>query len=110
MTSPERPGTTGNDLRWQQRRIFLIGLTAAAGWLDALAFIHLGKVFVSFMSGNLLFLGIGAGDGDGGLVLRAAAVLAAFLAGAGVGARLAGSLLVPDAQGPMRRALVVEAG
>src|SRR5918999_3254519 len=106
MTSPERPGTTGNDLRWQQRRIFLIGLTAAAGWLDALAFLHLGKVFVSFMSGNLLFLGIGAGTGDGGLTARAGAVLAAFLLGSAVGALLTGSKLVPGAAGsPLSRAL-----
>src|SRR3954454_22711341 len=54
-------------LQWQQRRALLIGLTAAAGWLDALAWIYLGKVFLSFMSGNLVFLGIAAGPGAGGL-------------------------------------------
>lgn len=34
----------GADLSWQSRRALLTGLTAAAGWLDALAFLNLGKV------------------------------------------------------------------
>ena len=110
MTSPRQPGSAiGADLSWQRRRVFLVGLTAAAGWLDALAFLYLGKVFISFMSGNLLFVGIGAGNGDGGLVVRAGAVLAAFLAGTAVGARLTGSRLVPGAQSPLVRTLLIEA-
>jgi uncharacterized membrane protein YoaK (UPF0700 family) len=110
MTTPTEPGVSGGaDLRWQHRRGFLIGLTAAAGWLDALAFLYLGKVFISFMSGNLLFVGIGAGNGDGGLVLRAGAVLAAFLVGTAIGARITGSQLVPGAQSPLGRTLLIEA-
>ncbi len=73
-----------------QRRAFLIGLTATAGTLDALAFLYLGKVFNSFQSGNVLFLGLGAGGGNWGLVVRASAVLAAFIAGAAAGSRLSG--------------------
>jgi uncharacterized membrane protein YoaK (UPF0700 family) len=95
---------------WDERRAFLIGLTGAAGTLDALAFLHLGKVFNSFQSGNVLFLGIGAGSGEWGLVVRAGAVLAAFVAGTAVGARLIGDRLSPDA--PSRagfRVLGVEA-
>jgi len=76
--------------RWDEQRAFLIGLTAAAGTLDALAFLYLGKVFNSFQSGNVLFLGLGAGAGNGGLVVRAGAVLAAFVAGAAAGSRLTG--------------------
>jgi len=85
------------DLRCQGRRVFLVGITAAAGWLDTLAFLYLGKVFISFMSGNLLFVGIGAGNGDGGLLVRAAAVLAAFLLATAIGARVSGRRLVPGA-------------
>src|SRR5215213_5380493 len=111
MTSPSEPGiVAGVDLQWQHRRAFLVGLTAAAGWLDALAFLHLGKVFVSFMSGNLLFVGIGAGEGDGGLVVRAGAVLGAFLLGTAFGARITGSLLVPGKPSPLRHTLLLEAG
>ena len=75
---------------WNEQRAFLIGLTAAAGTLDALAFLYLGKVFNSFQSGNVLFLGLGAGAGNGGLVVRAGAVLVAFVAGAAAGSRLTG--------------------
>src|SRR5436190_24315859 len=71
---------------WERRYPLLVGLTATAGTLDALAFLHLGKVFNSFQSGDVLFLGLGVGGGDGGLVVRAAAVLAAFVLGAAVGA------------------------
>jgi uncharacterized membrane protein YoaK (UPF0700 family) len=85
---------------WGDRRAFVVGLTAAAGTLDALAFLYLGKVFNSFQSGNVLFLGLGAGAGNGGLVVRAGAVLVAFVAGAAVGSRL----------GDKRRVLAVEAG
>ena len=111
MTSPNVPVPADHpDLFWQRRRFLLIGITAAAGWLDALAFLHLGKVFISFMSGNLLFLGIGAGDGDWALVLRAGVVLAVFLVGTAAGARLTGSRLAPAEHGPLRRTLAVEAG
>jgi uncharacterized membrane protein YoaK (UPF0700 family) len=97
-------------LRPQQQTFFLVTITAAAAWLDVLAFVHLGKVFLSFMSGNLLFLGIATGQGSGLLLARAATALAAFLAGSAVGARLAGSRLVPGTPGgEMRRTLLVEA-
>src|SRR4051812_47373365 len=105
MTAATQP-----DLRWQQRRGFLVGISASAGRVDVLAFLYFGKAFISFMSGNLLFLGIGAGNGGGGLVLRARAVLGPFLAVTAIGARLTGSGLVPGAVGPLRRALLLEAG
>lgn len=82
---------------WQERRAFLVGLTAAAGSLDALAFLYLGKVFNSFQSGNVLFLGLGAGAGNWGLVVRAGAVVLAFVVGAAAGARMVGSRLSPAA-------------
>jgi uncharacterized membrane protein YoaK (UPF0700 family) len=102
--------STGPDLRWQDRRAFLTCITAAAGWLDALAFLYLGKVFLSFMSGNLLFVGLGSANGDGDLLARAATALGAFLVGTTVGARLTGSRLAPgDARSPMGRTLALEA-
>jgi uncharacterized membrane protein YoaK (UPF0700 family) len=108
-TSPRQPDVgEAAALRWQTRRGFLFGLTAAAGWLDTLAFLYLGKVFISFMSGNLLFVGIGAGDGNGALVSRAGAALGTFLVATAVGARLTGSRVAPDAERPLRRALLIE--
>jgi uncharacterized membrane protein YoaK (UPF0700 family) len=108
MRSPEDT-TAAVDLRWQEHRSFLVALSAAAGWLDALAFLHLGKVFISFMSGNLLFVGIGAGDGDGPLVLRAGIVLLAFLVATAIGARITGSRLAAGEQSPLGRTLLIEA-
>lgn len=63
-------------------RLTLLLLTWVAGWVDALCFLGLGKVFTSFMSGNFLFLGIALGQGERDFLLRAAAALAAFLVGA----------------------------
>jgi uncharacterized membrane protein YoaK (UPF0700 family) len=102
--------STGVESSWQDRRAFLTCMTAAAGWLDALAFLYLGKVFLSFMSGNLLFVGLGSANGDGDLLARAATALVAFLVGTTVSARLTGSRLAPgDARSPMGRTLVLEA-
>jgi uncharacterized membrane protein YoaK (UPF0700 family) len=94
---------------WERHRTLLLGVTGAAGAIDALSFVHLGKVFTSFMSGNVLFLGLGAGDGDAGLVIRAGVALAAFFAGAVGGARLVGTHLVPAAPNRGRAALAIEA-
>jgi uncharacterized membrane protein YoaK (UPF0700 family) len=109
MTSPGQADVAGAAaLRWGTRRGFLLGLTAAAGWLDTLAFLHLGKVFISFMSGNLLFVGIAAGDGNGALLARAGAVLATFLVATAAGALLTGSRVAPEAEGLLGRALLIE--
>jgi uncharacterized membrane protein YoaK (UPF0700 family) len=99
----------GSEPGWIDRRAFLVGLTAVAGWVDALSFLFLGHVFTSFMSGNWLFLGLGAGGGDGGLVVRAAAAMAAFVVGGAAGARLVGPRLVPASAGrAIGRALLLE--
>jgi len=71
-------------------RIPLIALAALAGWIDALSFLYLGKVFTSFQSGNLIFLGLSAAQGDGGLLARAAVSLATFVAGSAIGSYLIG--------------------
>lgn len=68
----------------------LLLLSAVAGWLDALSFTELGKVFTSFQSGNLIFLGLGVDEGNGQLLVGAAVSLIAFLAGVALGAYLVG--------------------
>jgi uncharacterized membrane protein YoaK (UPF0700 family) len=82
---------------WERRYALLLGLTGTAGALDALSFVFLGKVFTSFQSGNVLFLGLGIGDANWGLVVRAAAVLTGFFVGTVVGARRIGTRLLPPA-------------
>jgi uncharacterized membrane protein YoaK (UPF0700 family) len=108
MHTPSRPDPPPQDQAWPRHLALLVGLTAAAGWLDVLTWIHLGKVFSSFMSGNLLFLGI-ATDGDGALLAHAAVALAAFLIGCAIGALLTGSRLSPGAALAMDRTLLLEA-
>jgi len=98
MPEAQRPPAA---LQWQRRRALLIGLTAVAGWLDALAWIYLGKVFLSFMSGNLLFLEVATGQAHAGLLARA---------GSALGGRLTGSRLAPGATAhPMIQTLRLEA-
>jgi uncharacterized membrane protein YoaK (UPF0700 family) len=84
-------------VNWERRYAFLLGLTATAGALDALAFVFLGRVFTSFQSGNVLFFGLGIGHADWGLVIRAGAVLAGFFVGTLAGARRVGTRLAPPA-------------
>jgi uncharacterized membrane protein YoaK (UPF0700 family) len=107
MTDHHAPAA-GRARGWERRYAFLLGLTGAAGALDALAFLHLGKVFNSFQSGNVLFVGLGLGDGDTGLVVRAVAVLFAFLVGAMAGARLAGARLPPGGASAELRVVAIE--
>jgi len=98
-------------MRGHDRNTFLIGITAAAGWLDALAFLHLGKVFNSIMTGNVVFLGLGIGNGNGGLVLRAGVALTAFAFGAFAGAQIVGPNLTTGAAAQrLPRALPIEGG
>lgn len=96
-------------MTWERRYPLLVALTGAAGALDALSFLFLGKVFTSFQSGNVLFLGLGIGQGDGGLTLRAGAVLAAFIAASAAGAHLVGRRLLPGATRTERTVLGIEA-
>src|SRR3954469_6995224 len=85
----------------------LVGLAAIAGWVDALSFIELGKVFTSFQSGNLIFLGVGVADGNGGLLGRAAVSLAVFVAGSAGGAYVLGRAGIHDLTGRAARAVLM---
>jgi uncharacterized membrane protein YoaK (UPF0700 family) len=74
------------------RGLLLIVLTVSSGAVDAISFLALGKVFTAFMTGNLVFLGIGiAGPGGprlaGPLVSLAAFALGVLLAGVVAGSR-----------------------
>jgi uncharacterized membrane protein YoaK (UPF0700 family) len=74
------------------RDLLLMGLTVSSGAVDAISFIALGKVFTAFMTGNLVFLGLGAADafGPGGPdILRVAAALLAFSGGVFLSTRVA---------------------
>jgi uncharacterized membrane protein YoaK (UPF0700 family) len=61
--------------------LVILLLTLNAGWVDALAFLSLGRVFASFLSGNFVFVGLGIAHGQSGLMIRAVVALVASFAG-----------------------------
>jgi uncharacterized membrane protein YoaK (UPF0700 family) len=56
-------------------------LAAGAGFVDAFVYVHVTPVFVANMSGNLVRLGISAGNGEWHGVAAAAIAIGGFLAG-----------------------------
>lgn len=74
-----------NSLRNGERALAL-ALTFVAGFVDSLGFIHLGGVFLSFMSGNTTRSATSMVDGDMSLAVLAGSCIALFLAGVILGA------------------------
>ena len=70
------------------RDLLLFGLTVASGAVDAISFLALGKVFTAFMTGNVVFLGLGVADAGGPDVPRVLIALGAFAAGVYVTTRI----------------------
>lgn len=60
-------------------------LSSLAGFVDAIGFIHLGGLFVSFMSGNSTRLGVSLQEGHWREAFKATGLIALFVAGAGAG-------------------------
>jgi uncharacterized membrane protein YoaK (UPF0700 family) len=69
------------------RDALLAALAVAAGSVDALAWLALGKVFSAFMTGNVVFVAVGLCSRDSVLALHAAIAVCAFGAGAFATAR-----------------------
>lgn len=63
-------------------------LTGAAGYVDAVSYLALGRVFTANMTGNTVLFGLALVQADGGAIVRTALALAAFVAGAAIGAWL----------------------
>lgn len=63
------------------RDLLLVGLTFSSGAIDAISFLALGKVFTAFMTGNVVFFGIGVAGAGGPDEPRVLIALAAFAAG-----------------------------
>jgi uncharacterized membrane protein YoaK (UPF0700 family) len=64
-------------------------LSALAGYVDGIGFLHLGGLFVSFMSGNSTQMGVSLAEGNWWGAAAALGLIALFVAGAA-----AGSLIV----------------
>ena len=67
----------------------LLVLTMVTGLVDAVSYLELGHVFVANMTGNVVFLGFAAAGAPGLSAAASLAAIAAFLAGALAGGRLA---------------------
>lgn len=76
-------------------------LSALAGYIDGIGFIHLGGLFISFMSGNSTRLGVSAAAADWPKALQALGLIVLFVIGAA-----AGSLIVLG-RGKQRQALLL---
>lgn len=66
--------------------VLILLLTINAGWTDLVAYLFLSKVFTSFMTGNILFIGLAFAQANFGLLLRAAIALLVNFVGVTVGA------------------------
>jgi uncharacterized membrane protein YoaK (UPF0700 family) len=81
-------------VRRRHRLLLLLAFTSGA--IDAVGLVALGGVFTSVMTGNMIFLGAGLATGNHGSALRAFMAICAFMAGALLGARIAGSPRTAD--------------
>src|ERR1700755_1696840 len=70
-----------------QRRNLLLAcaLSALAVYVDGIGFLHLGGLFVSFMSGNSTRMGVSLADGNWSAAGEALGLIVLFVAGAGGG-------------------------
>ena len=60
-------------------------LSALAGYVDAIGFLHLGGLFVSFMSGNSTRMGVSLAEGQWVAVLESLGLIVLFVIGAAAG-------------------------
>jgi uncharacterized membrane protein YoaK (UPF0700 family) len=100
VTSPDDGTLTS--AKSERRVILVVMLTVVTGVTDATAFVKLGNVFTSVMTGNLVLLGLAAGKGSLQPVVHVALALVAFVTGAMVGGRIAGHPSESDGPWPHR--------
>jgi uncharacterized membrane protein YoaK (UPF0700 family) len=74
----------------RSRDAALIALTVLTGATDAIAFLSLGGVFTSVMTGNMVLLGVGIGRGELGTITHTLVALTGYLVGAIAGGAVAG--------------------
>jgi uncharacterized membrane protein YoaK (UPF0700 family) len=74
----------------RRRDALVIVLTLVTGSTDAIGLLRLGGVFTSVMTGNMVFLGIAAGEHSGSIALHTGVAFAAYAIGSFIGARVAG--------------------
>jgi uncharacterized membrane protein YoaK (UPF0700 family) len=72
-----------------RRNILLAcALSALAGYVDAIGFLHLGGLFVAFMSGNSTRMGVSLADGQWSSAAESLGLIALFVIGAAAGSAI----------------------
>ncbi|HEU0004030.1 MAG TPA: YoaK family protein [Ktedonobacteraceae bacterium] len=71
----------------------LLLLTFCAAWVNMLAFLSLGRVFASFMTGNFLFIGVGLIQGSHALLVRAIIAVGVYFISIALSSLILGHLL-----------------
>jgi uncharacterized membrane protein YoaK (UPF0700 family) len=71
------------------RDSLVVVLTITTGAVDAAAFLALGHVFASVITGNMVLLGVAAGTAQPALAVHSGVTLAGYVAGVAIGAPLA---------------------
>jgi uncharacterized membrane protein YoaK (UPF0700 family) len=87
------------------RTCLLLLLTLAAGWTDALSYLTVDRVFASFVTGSMLFVGISIAQRNTALLVRAGAAILLLLVGITFGSRCLQLLPARQSAGYWRRAL-----
>ena len=77
------------DWRSGARDMLVVVLTVTTGGVDAAAFLHLGHVFSSVITGTMVLLGVAAGTHNAVLAENCAVALASYVAGVAIAAPLA---------------------
>ncbi len=94
----------------RERAWLVVVLAVTSGATDAIGFLALGSAFTSVMTGNMVLLGVGAAGRDVALVVSCSVAIFSFVAGAAIGARVAGSPAKGDSlwPSPVTIALYIE--
>lgn len=89
--SGERPPGTAPPRAIRYRDSLVVALTLTTGAMDAVAYLRLGRVFSSVITGDLALLGVAAGQRHGGLAVNGGLALAGYGIGALAGGMVAGT-------------------
>jgi uncharacterized membrane protein YoaK (UPF0700 family) len=73
------------------RQSLVVTLAVVSGATDAIGLLALGGAFTSVMTGNMVLLGVSISQGDGERAVSSVGAILAFIAGAALGARVAGT-------------------
>ena len=94
----------------RRRDLLVVVLALVSGYTDGVGFLALGGAFTSVMTGNMVLLGLAAGQGQLEGVSRPLGAIVAFIAGCALGTYVAGVTTDGDPvwPAPVNRALALE--